>query len=387
MRGSMAAGEAGVTDEERPGPLLVTEDEQLLDDLLRLCAAAGVTPQVRPDLPARAARWPQAPLVIIGEDCATRLGGAGRRDGIVLIARDAERAEVWRLAVALGAERVITLPEGERWLADRIADAVEGTGPAALTIGVLGGRGGAGASTLACALAVTAARKGLRTMLVDADPLGGGLDVLLGCEREEGLRWPAFHESRGRVGAGTLAASLPRAHSLRVLSWDRGAEVTIPPAAMRAVLAAARRRGGVVVVDLPRRADEAVAEALDQVDLGLLVVPAELRAVAAARRVVAGTAGVPRDLRVVVRGVPGAAPGLSDEEVAALVELPLLGELPWDPEPVDGTARGVPPGARARGPLARFCAAFWERALPEAAAPVAGGASDGPVRGGRAGDE
>ncbi|TSB32546.1 septum site-determining protein Ssd [Streptomyces benahoarensis] len=373
MPGSMVAGEAGVTDEERPGPLLVTEDEQLLDDLVRLCAAAGVVPQVRPDLPPRGARWPQAPLVVIGEDGAARLRGAGRRDGVVLIARHADRAEVWRLAVALGAERVITLPEGERWLADRIADAVEGTGPAALTVGVLGGRGGAGASTLACALAVTAARKGLRTMLVDADPLGGGLDVLLGCEREEGLRWPAFRESRGRVASGALAGALPRAHSLRVLSWDRGAEVTIPPAAMRAVLAAARRRGGVVVVDLPRRADEAVAEALDQVDLGLLVVPAELRAVAAARRVVAGTAGTPRDLRAVVRGVPGTAPGLGDEEIAALVNLPLLGELPWDPEPVDGTARGVPPGARARGPLARFCAAFWERALPEA-----GGLPEGP---------
>jgi hypothetical protein len=100
---------------------------------------------------------------------------------------------------------------------------------------------------------------------------------------------------------------------------------------------------------------------------------------------VAGTAGVPRDLRVVVRGVPGAVPGLGDEEIAALVDLPLLGALPWDPEPVDGTARGVPPGARTRGSLARFCAAFWERALPEA-----GGlpAETGPVRdAGRDGDE
>ena len=54
---------------------------------------------------------------------------------------------------------------------------------------------------------------------------------------------------------------------------------------MRSVLAAARRRGGVVVVDLPRRVDEAAAEALAQLDVGLLVVPAELRAVAAAGRV------------------------------------------------------------------------------------------------------
>ena len=74
---------------------------------------------------------------------------------------------------------------------------------------------------------------------------------------------------------------------------------------MRAVLAAARRRGGVVVVDLPRRVDEAVAEALAQLDLGLLVVPAELRAVAAAQPGgLRGAAWCCGDLRVVVRGAP-----------------------------------------------------------------------------------
>src|SRR2546421_294935 len=86
--------------------------------------------------------------------------------------------------------RPLIVTEDEPWLVDRIADAAEGIGEPALTIGVVGGRGGAGASTLACALAVTAARSGHRTMLIDGDPLGGGLDVLLGGERAGGLRWP-----------------------------------------------------------------------------------------------------------------------------------------------------------------------------------------------------
>lgn len=122
-------------------------------------------------------------------------------------------------------------------------------------------------------------------MLVDGDPLGGGLDVLLGGEQAEGRRWPDFAASKGRVVSGALEESLPRLHDLRVLSWDRGDSVVIRPEAMRSVLAAARRGGGVVVVDLPRRVDEAVAEALAQLDVGLLVVPGELRAVAAAARV------------------------------------------------------------------------------------------------------
>ena len=36
----------------RPGkPLIVTEDADLLDDLLRLCAAAGATPEVHHGVP------------------------------------------------------------------------------------------------------------------------------------------------------------------------------------------------------------------------------------------------------------------------------------------------------------------------------------------------
>lgn len=239
---------------------------------------------------------------------------------------------------------------------------------------MIGGCGGAGASTLAGALAVTAARTGRRTLLVDGDPLGGGLDVLLGGEKEKGLRWPAFAESRGRVACGALAESLPRLHALRVLSWDRGADVTIPPPAMRAVMAAARRRGGVVVVDLPRRIDEATAEALAQVDMGLLLVPTELRAVAAAQRVAFGVQKVLGDLRVVARGVPGRhGHGLPPDEIARLMELPLAGEVSWEAGLLADLSRGVPPGAQVRGPLARFCAGFWERVTESGSGSESGG--------------
>lgn len=377
------------TGEERGAPLIITEDEGLLDDLLRLCAAAGALPEVAHGLPARRGDWEAPPLVIVGADCAPRMRGAGRREGVIVTGRDADDPSVLRLAVALGAERVLALPDGERWLADRIADAVEGVGPPALTVGVIGGCGGAGASTLAGALAVTAARAGRRTLLVDGDPLGGGLDVLLGGEKEKGLRWPAFAESRGRVACGALAESLPRLHALRVLSWDRGSDVTIPPPAMRAVMAAARRRGGVVVVDLPRRVDAAVTEALAQVDMGLLLVPSELRAVAAAQRVAAGVQQALGDLRVVARGAPGRhGHGLPPDEIARLMELPLAGEVPWEAGLLADLSRGAPPGAQVRGPLARFCMAFWERLTesggdgngpPSGAGPGSGVAARGPV--------
>ncbi|MCB5178693.1 septum site-determining protein Ssd [Streptomyces antimicrobicus] len=363
MAGSKSCEASEARERALPGegrPLIVTEDPALLDDLLRLCAAAGAEAHVRQTVPEQTA-WERAALVLVGDDAARRVRGAPRRDGVFLVGREPAEPPVWQWAVEIGAEQVLRLPEAEGQLVDRIADVVEGAGRPALTVGVIGGSGGAGASTLACALALRAARAGQRTILVDGDPLGGGLDVLLGGEGAEGLRWPDFARSRGRVAAGALAESLPELHALRVLSWDRGDRVVVPPAATRSVVAAARRRGGVVVVDLPRRVDEAVAEVLAQLDLVLLVVPGELRSVAAAARVAAGVRIAARDVRAVVRGRCPA--GLDAEAVAGLLRVPLAGEVPLEVGLPGRVAEGEPPGAQARGPLAAFCDGFWQRAL------------------------
>ncbi|MEV6207442.1 septum site-determining protein Ssd [Kitasatospora sp. NPDC051914] len=359
------------TDHPAPaGPLIVTADDALADHLTRICAAAGAEPHVVRTEPTRA-RWESAPLVLVGDDLAERCNGLPRRSGVLLLGLDLDDGSVWVRAVRLGAEHVLFLPDAQAWLLDRIADAAEGVGPPALTVGVLGGRGGAGASTLACALAVTAARNGHRTMLVDADPLGGGLDVLLGGETAEGLRWPDLAGSRGRVSGAELAKALPELQGLSALSWDRSDCLTIPPEAMRSVLAAARRRGGLVVVDLPRHLDPAAAQALEQIDTGLLVVPAELRALAAADRVAAAARMRLADLRAVIR-VPGPV-GLPAAEIAGNLRLAFAGELP--PEPGIGldVERGMPPGLRERGPLARFCSGFLHEVMPPVAA-AGGGA-------------
>ncbi|WP_258036932.1 septum site-determining protein Ssd [Streptomyces sp. SM14] len=366
--------------------LVLTESDDLLDDLLRLCSAADARADVVHGGPPPAATWSAAPLVLVGDDWAAARDGLGappaRRPGVVLVGRDLDDHTVWERGVALGAEQVLHLPDDEARLTDRIADAVETRGAPAVTIGVLAGRGGAGASTLAAALALAGSRVGLPTTLIDGDPLGGGLDVLLGAERTGGPRWPDFVSARGRLSWSALEEALPRPHGVSLLSWNR---TTGPPAsaeAMRSVLAAARRRGGLVVVDLPRGLDDSTTEALSRLDLGLLVVPTELRAVAAARLTVDTAGALVRDLRLAVRAT--SSPSLGAPELAQLLGLPLSGEIPDEPGLPASSDAGEPPGRDGRGPLGRFCADVVRHALPPErvpVAPVAGGVP--PARGRR----
>jgi secretion/DNA translocation related CpaE-like protein len=345
----------------RAAPLLLTRDEALTEHLLRLCAAVGTEPRICAGVPPPRL-WESAPLVLVGDDQAERCAGFARRPGVLLCGLEHDDCDIWVRGVQLGAEQVLFLPDAQAWLLDRIADALEGVVAPALTVAVLGGRGGAGASSLACALAVTAAGAGHRTVLIDGDPLGGGLDVLLGAESADGLRWPDLTTVRGRINGAELTRSLPRPHGLHLLSWDRGEATAAPPEAMCRVLAAARRRGGLVVVDLPRRLDPAAVQALEQADTGLLVVPAELRATAAARRTATAAATCLADLRAVVRRSGRGV--LPSAEIARGLGLRLAGEIPDEPGLTADAEHGRPPGARGHGPLARFCAAYLGQVLP-----------------------
>jgi secretion/DNA translocation related CpaE-like protein len=297
-------------------------------------------------------RTDETPLVLVGDDQAGAVIRAAlpRRRTTIMVGRDLDDAGIWQRAVSVGAEHVVFLPEAERWLVDRLADAAQ-AGDAALVVCVVGGRGGAGATTLAAALAFAGLRSELRTVLVDADPLGGGIDLVLGGEDVPGLRWPDLAGARGRVAPAALRASLPVVDALTVLSWDRGDVLDIPGAAMESVLAAAVRGAQLVVVDLPRRPDPAGEVALAMADRVFLVVPAEVRAVASAGRVAAAVGLLTPDLRVVVRGP--APSDLEAEVVAESLGLPLSGYCKAEPGLAGALDRGEPPG-RSRGPLSRL---------------------------------
>jgi secretion/DNA translocation related CpaE-like protein len=317
-------------------PLALTADPLLAAELGR----AGLL--VRPS--AGAEQWQAAPLVVVGDDVADRCGGLPRRPGVALAVHGRAGEGTWRRAVAVGAEHVVELPEAAEWLVARVSACSGRAGGA--VVAVVGACGGAGASALAVALGLVAARPDRPTVLVDGDPWGGGLDLAVGLEGVPGVRWSDVAGARGPVSAEVLAAGLPVARGLAVLSWGRVGPTEVTPEVWAAVLLAARQAYELVVVDLPRNAD-----VLGQVDEVLLVVPDRVRAVAAAARVVERCGQVEVPVRLVRRG-RARRHGVG---LAEALGLPVAGGLTDDRQWGRCQEQGRP---RAGGPVLALAAAL-----------------------------
>ncbi|NUW33593.1 chromosome partitioning protein [Nonomuraea sp. SMC257] len=342
-------------------PLVITEDRDLLDDLVRIAAAAGAQLDVA-HAPAHARPlWNPAPLVLVGDDLADAVAAASppARDRVLLVVQEPDDPDKWRKCVAVGAQAVVALPAGERRLVEELADAMEPEPRAGRVLCVIGGRGGAGASVLSSCLALRASRERLRTLLVDADPLGGGIDALLGHEETRGARWTDLVAREGRVSSTALQAALPAFGELSVLSFPRDEVRRIPAQAMRSVLEAGHRGFDLVVVDLPRHIDPAAAEALARASTTLLVVTADVRGVLAAARVLEETTRHAADVRAVIR------PGVLEEEViTASLHIPVAGRLPDQPRLTATLNHGELPKLGPRTPLGTACAALLNDLLP-----------------------
>src|SRR5690606_5509995 len=348
----------------RPALVLIRDDR--LREEVRRVAAAAQRPLAESEPPVGRHTWAGAPLVILDTACARECAAVirHRRTGVVLVVDGEPGLADWQAATGVGAERVIALPGAAVGLVEKFAEHAEIRAGNGVVVAVAGACGGAGASVLAAATAFRAVGepRERRVLLVDAAPFGGGLDLLLGVENASGPRWPDLVVEDGRVAAHTLHEALPAAApGLAVLSCGRGGAGRLPTrigaSAIHAVLEAGRAAGDLVVCDLSGERGPAADQVLDSADLVVLVVPARLRAVAAAESVAAHIAARNPNLGIVVRGpAPG---GLRGEESAEVLDLPLLAAVRAQPARPDRLERG---GLRTprRGPLAIAAAAVLD---------------------------
>jgi secretion/DNA translocation related CpaE-like protein len=342
--------------------LVITRDDLLLEDLLRLAAAAGTTLDVAHDTTAALRGWGAASVVLLGADLARAIAAQrpSRRDQVHVVAHGPVPDGLFRAALATGALDVVELPAADAWLVELLTDAADGGAHLARTVGVVGGSGGAGATTFASALALTAAAIG-PAVLLDLDQLGPGADRVVGLDPDShdgrdagagggGVRWDALVGSHGRLGSRSLRAALPRRDGLAVLTWPVGPPVDVDPTTAREVLSAAQRGHDVVVVDLPRHLDPVSLEVASRCDRVLLVAESSVAGVASAGKVAAGLRPVNDDLGVVVR-VGGAA--VPAGQVADVLELPLVAQLAAQRRLDEHLDLGLGPVHARRSPLAR----------------------------------
>jgi secretion/DNA translocation related CpaE-like protein len=323
---------------DAPAPLIATTDTRLVDDGLRWCAAVGAAPQVATDLAAVRRGWRSAAAVLVGDDLVDELARASlpRREHVVVVAREPDRW--WPAAVAIGAEAVCAATDQER-VVDLLSAALDGTGEACV-VAVVAGAGGAGASTLTAALGVAAGRRAMRPLVLDADPWGGGLDLVLGAERADGVRWDDFGSTRGRLDAGSLGDVLPARDGVSHLTWAHGTPRRLPRA-WPTVLSAAVRAFDLVAIDLPRHLGEAGGEIVGRSVLTLLVVPEEIAAASAARHVATELRhSAPSVGLVTVSRPSGIGPGAVEDAL----EMPVLARIRPDRRLRAAIDRGRGPG-------------------------------------------
>ncbi len=295
----------------------------LRGEVERIVAAAGGRLRMVQDVAEAAPFWDAAGAVLVGSDI--RELPPRRRAPAVLLGLKGDGDGLWHLAAAVGAERVAVLPDAAAWLAEHLSRS-RAPEVGGLVLGFTGGCGGAGATTAAIWIAQAAAGTGIRVLLVDGDPSGGGLELSLAAEDAPGLRWPDLAGVSGSIDPAQLHDALPGAGGFAFLSWpgtrDRAAG-GVDAATVAAVLDAARRGCGLVVLDIGRERETLRAFA-GECDRIIVVAPARLRAAVATAWLLEELP--PVDAALVVRAGPGAA--LDAPLIADSVGLVLQGIMP-----------------------------------------------------------
>ena len=259
------------------GPIVVAvADPALHSEAIHIAAATGRKVIDAADDTQLARHAPKAHALLIDDLRAPSLHPQPRGPNVFTVVADT--------APAATREDVFALPA-------QAADVLRSIGalalaPAAHTargkvVAVLGACGGAGASVLSAALCRVAGD----ATLIDAHQFSGGLDLLLGLEATPGARWGDIDfTAGGAVSRAEMRGALPATEDDTALLTFPRTTVADPfrlsSEELNAVVHTAGTEG-LTAVDTP------LALLPDRCDLAVVVLRPELRAAAAAARIVA----------------------------------------------------------------------------------------------------
>lgn len=328
--------------------LFVSSNPESIDHLAALASAAQLRAEVTATPETVTAAWNRVAVVVIGIEELAAIAGVGlpRRENVIVYGSPGPQD--WRLAFDVGADAVVEPPGELGWLAERVRRAGDVL-PSGTVVGVAGCRGGAGASVFACSLALAAVRAGHLPYLLDLDPWGCGVAVILGDDRPTGLTWDQISAGAGRIPASSLHTAVSRVEGVCVIGWNPDLPAEIPAGVVGAVVDAARLCSPLTIIDLGRGTGDDQLEVMARCDRVLLLVPADVRSVHSARRLLGRFGYV--QWEIVVRGPnPG---GLLVDDVAIALDRPVLAAVAADRGLDRRLERGEPPGWRRRTPLAR----------------------------------
>jgi len=168
----------------------------------------------------------------------------------------------------------------------------------------------------------------MRSLLVDADPFGGGLDLVLGAEDASGARWSDLQSVSGHLPSGHLDAALPRVSDVSVLACARTDDGLPALETMTAVLESGRRSHDLVLIDCSRCTDDLLTVVVDASNAAVLVVGDHVRATAAAARRYSWLRTRANPVRIVHSCSPR---GISVDDVSRVLGVDVVASIPHVP--------------------------------------------------------
>lgn len=329
--------------------------QEVLDFLVRDPRLEVVGAATAADRLLQLAREGQADAVVLCPLLAREVrhpSSLGRLPSVLLVAEEMT-VPVLREAIDSGAEGVFAWPEEREELAGALARARthrEPQGRRARVVGVLGARGGVGATFVATHLAASLADLGVRTALVELDPDFSDLTVALGLLPGRGVRTVADLEAVALElhPPHLQEVAYPHPRGFDVLLGPPEGSGPLPPGLLPACVEVLATSHEVVLLHLPRCLGEPVLEAVRAADELLLVVGLDLFSLYGARRAVRALGQEASDrCRVVVNRAARAA--VAPEDVASVVGMAPVACLRYDRAAVRAQERGALLPARARG--------------------------------------